>query len=142
MHISGPSRRPPKRCERHAENDQFLKCNLVVLVKWDSHVSSNRNGSQSNVLASMKWVPFAFALRLGVAFSVPLSVPALSDSPNTAMQIRTAPPLQRGDLVRLRSGGPLMTVDAPNGDKVDCLWTDLNGQINAESFPVHVLRKF
>jgi uncharacterized protein YodC (DUF2158 family) len=96
------------------------------------------------VLASMKWVPFAFALTLGIAFSVPLSVPALSDSAssNTAMQIRAAPPLQRGDLVRLRSGGPLMTVDAPNGDKVDCLWTDLNGQINAESFPVHVLRKF
>ena len=96
------------------------------------------------MFASIKWASIAFALALGIAFSVPLSVPALSDSasPNTAMQIRTAPPLQRGDLVRLRSGGPLMTVDAPNADKVDCLWTDLNGQINAESFPVHVLQKF
>jgi uncharacterized protein YodC (DUF2158 family) len=100
---------------------------------------------KSNVFASMKWVSIAFALTLGMAFSVAMSAPAFSESAssNTALQkIRVAPPLQPGDLVRLRSGGPLMTVDAPNGDKVDCLWTDLNGQINAESFPVYVLQKF
>jgi uncharacterized protein YodC (DUF2158 family) len=114
---------------------------LVVLLKWDSHVSSNRNGSLS-VFASIKWASIAFALTLGIAFSVPLSAPAFCDSASSNLQIRAAPPLQRGDLVRLRSGGPLMTVDAPNGDKVDCLWTDLNSQINAESFPVHVLQKF
>jgi hypothetical protein len=91
----------------------------------------------------MNWVSIAFALTLGMAFSVAMSAPAFSESAssNTALQIREAPPLQRGDLVR-RSGGPLMTVDAPNGDKVDCLWTDLNGQINAESFSVYVLQKF
>jgi uncharacterized protein YodC (DUF2158 family) len=99
---------------------------------------------ESDVFASMKWVSIAFALTLGMAFSVAISAPAFSESAssNTALQIRVAPPLQRGDLIRLRSGGPLMTVDAPNGDKVDCLWTDLNGQINAESFPAYVLQKF
>jgi uncharacterized protein YodC (DUF2158 family) len=77
-----------------------------------------------------------------MAFSVPLSVPALSDSAssNTTMRIR-AVPLQRGDLVRLRSGGPLMTIGTVKGDQADCFWTDANGQINAESFSVYVLRK-
>jgi uncharacterized protein YodC (DUF2158 family) len=119
--------------------NQFLKCNLMVWRKRDSHVSSNRNG-----VAAMKRVSIAFALTLGIAFSAPLSVPALSDSAssNAAGQFRAAPPLQRGDLVRLRSGGPAMTVESVKGDLADCFWTDITGQINAESFPVDVLQKF
>jgi uncharacterized protein YodC (DUF2158 family) len=86
----------------------------------------------------------AIALTLGVALSVPLSMPAFSDpvSSNTAMQTGIAPPLRGGDLVRLRSGGPLMTVDGIKGDQVDCYWTDGNDQINADTFPIYVLRKF
>jgi uncharacterized protein YodC (DUF2158 family) len=57
-----------------------------------------------------------------------------------APQDQTAPPLSAGTLVRLRSGGPLMTVKGVNGDRVDCFWTDFNGQISADSFPVNVLR--
>jgi uncharacterized protein YodC (DUF2158 family) len=49
--------------------------------------------------------------------------------------------LQRGDLVRLRSGGPLMTVNQIEGDQVDCFWTDWNGQPNDAKFPAHVLQK-
>jgi uncharacterized protein YodC (DUF2158 family) len=92
----------------------------------------------------MKRVSIAFALTLAIAFSAPLSVPALSDSAssNAAGQIRAAPLLQRGDLVRLRSGGPAMTVESVKGDLADCFWTDITGQINAESFPVDVLQKF
>jgi uncharacterized protein YodC (DUF2158 family) len=96
-----------------------------------------------NVLAFTKRLSTAIALTLGIALSVPLSVPALSDSAssNTAMQNRPAAPFQRGDLVRLRSGGPMMTVDSVRGDQVDCFWTDPNGQVNAESFPIGVLQK-
>src|SRR5258708_40089373 len=101
-----------------------------------------------NVLAFTKRLSTAIALTLGivtlgVALSVPLSVPALSDSAssNTAMQNRPAAPFQRGDLVRLRSGGPMMTVDRARRDQVDCFWTDPNGQGNAESCPVGGLRK-
>jgi uncharacterized protein YodC (DUF2158 family) len=54
----------------------------------------------------------------------------------------TAPAFRRGALVRLRSGGPLMTVRNIKGDRVDCFWTDVNGQINADSFPVDVLQMF
>jgi uncharacterized protein YodC (DUF2158 family) len=96
-----------------------------------------------NMMAFTKRVSIAIALTLGVALSVPLSIPAFSDSApsQTAMQERAAPPLRSGDLVRLRSGGPLMTVDGIKGDQVDCYWTDGNGQINAESFPIYVLQK-
>jgi uncharacterized protein YodC (DUF2158 family) len=59
---------------------------------------------------------------------------------SAAPQDQTAPPLGAGTLVRLRSGGPLMTVKGVNGDRVDCFWTDFNGQISADSFPVNVLR--
>jgi len=60
---------------------------------------------------------------------------APSNSPN-----QVAPAFRSGNLVRLRSGGPLMTVRDIKGDQVDCFWTDANGQINADSFPVDVLQ--
>ena len=61
-----------------------------------------------------------------------------------SIEYRNAEPgrsLRGGDLVRLRSGGPLMTVEGIKGDQVDCFWTDPNGQMNAQSFPIYVLQK-
>jgi hypothetical protein len=34
-----------------------------------------------------------------------------------------------------------MGVKGIKGDQVDCFWTDVNGQINADSFPVDVLQR-
>jgi uncharacterized protein YodC (DUF2158 family) len=97
-----------------------------------------------NVLAFTKRVSTAIALTLGVALSVPLSVPAFSASAlsNTALQNQAAPALGRGNLVRLRSGGPLMTVLRIEGDQVNCVWTNWDGQIRSDNFPIDVLRKF
>jgi uncharacterized protein YodC (DUF2158 family) len=94
--------------------------------------------------AFTKQTSIAIAFMLGTAFTMPLSVPALSDSaPSKAViQSQIAPSFQRGDLVRLRSGGPLMTVGSIKGNLVDCFWTGLDGEPNAESFPVDVLHKF
>ncbi|MGO8913388.1 MAG: DUF2158 domain-containing protein, partial [Bradyrhizobium sp.] len=61
---------------------------------------------------------------------------------NPAVRRQIAASFQPGDLVRLRSGGPLMTVDNTTGDQVDCLWSGYDGQPYAESFPVEVLQKF
>jgi uncharacterized protein YodC (DUF2158 family) len=96
------------------------------------------------VLAFTKRVSTAIALTLGVALSVPLSVPAFSApaSSNTAMQNQAAPALGRGNLVRLRSGGPLMTVFRVEGDQVNCVWTNWDGQIRSDNFPIDVLQKF
>jgi uncharacterized protein YodC (DUF2158 family) len=65
-------------------------------------------------------------------------VPAKAAS--TATQNQSSPALSAGRLVRLRSGGPLMTIREIKGDQVDCFWTDYNGQINADSFPLDVLQ--
>jgi uncharacterized protein YodC (DUF2158 family) len=65
--------------------------------------------------------------------------PMSSQDPITS---HPAPQLKQGDLVRLRSGGPMMTVSNVRGDQVNCLWTDLNGQPDDANFPAYVLQKF
>ena len=92
-----------------------------------------------NMLASTKQASIAIAVTL--ALSMPLasafSAPASS---NTAMQIQAAPALRSGNLVRLRSGGPLMTVVRIEGDQANCVWTDWDGQFESGSFPIDVLQ--
>jgi uncharacterized protein YodC (DUF2158 family) len=80
------------------------------------------------------------AVALSQPFAQPAySAPALSDQ---AVDDAGVSSLQRGDLVRLRSGGPLMTVETVKGNVIDCIWTDPNGQTNEATFPVKVLQKF
>jgi uncharacterized protein YodC (DUF2158 family) len=85
----------------------------------------------------------AMAVALGIALGVPLSIPAFSDPASSyaaAMQTpAAASELHKGDLVRVRSGGPLMTVTAVQGDQVNCIWTDWDGQPKSQSFPIAVL---
>jgi uncharacterized protein YodC (DUF2158 family) len=66
---------------------------------------------------------------------------ASSASAPSNTQNQAAAAFRNGNLVRLRSGGPLMTVEGIKGDQVDCFWTDFNGQINTDSFPVDVLQR-
>jgi uncharacterized protein YodC (DUF2158 family) len=75
-----------------------------------------------------------------LALSMPLA-PAFSASApsNTALQNPAAHPLRSGDLVRLRSGGPLMTVVGIEGDQVNCAWTGLDGHIGYEHLPIEAL---
>jgi uncharacterized protein YodC (DUF2158 family) len=83
----------------------------------------------------------AVAAILGIAVNGYLAIPALSASPpsQVATQSHFASPLHAGDLVRVRSGGPLMTVTGIQGDQVNCSWTDWNGDLKSESFPIAVL---
>jgi len=76
----------------------------------------------------------------GVSAKTVGMAPASSASAPSNIQNQAAPAFRSGNLVRLRSGGPLMTVKGIKGDQVDCFWTDVNGQINADSFPVDVLQ--
>jgi uncharacterized protein YodC (DUF2158 family) len=134
---------PSARCrDRDASMQPLLKCNLVVPEK--RHLMSPGREMEFKMLACTKRASIASALVLGIALSMPLSIPAFSDSAQStnAMQSETALTLQRGDLVRLRSGGPLMTVGSIKGNQVDCFWTGLDGEPDAESFPADVLKKF
>ena len=92
-----------------------------------------------NMLTSTKQVSIAIAvtLALGMPLSPAFSAPAPS---NTAMQNQAAPALRSGNLVRLRSGGPLMTVVRIEGDQVNCVWTDWDGQFESGNFPIDVLQ--
>ena len=84
---------------------------------------------------------FTLVGRDGVSTKTVGMAPASSASAPSNTQNQAAPAFRSGNLVRLRSGGPLMTVKGIKGDQVDCFWTDVNGQINADSFPMDVLQK-
>ena len=84
---------------------------------------------------------FALVGRDGVSTTTVGMAPDSSASAPSNTQNQAAPAFQSGNLVRLRSGGPLMTVKGIKGDQVDCFWTDFNGQINTDSFPVDVLQR-
>jgi len=89
------------------------------------------------MLASTKQASIAIVLVLSMPLAPAFSASAPS---NAAIQNQAAPALRSGNLVRLRSGGPLMTVKGIKGDQADCFWTDWNGQISTDSFPIDVLQ--
>lgn len=85
-------------------------------------------------------VPIAIMFGLALSVSLPPAFPASAPS-NIAMQSEAGPPLRSGDLVRLRSGGPLMTVIGTEGDQVNCVWTYLDGHIGSEHFPTSAVER-
>jgi uncharacterized protein YodC (DUF2158 family) len=83
----------------------------------------------------------AIAATLGIALGASLSIPAFADSapPKPATQSLAAATLRAGDLVRVRSGGPLMTVTGVEGDQVNCSWTDWDGRLESQTLPIGAL---
>src|SRR5229473_1142547 len=62
-----------------------------------------------------------------------MAAPATS---HVEKQSALAPGLKSGDLVHLRSGGPLMTVDKIEGDQVICHWSTEYGDVRSGSFQI------
>lgn len=93
------------------------------------------------MLTFTKRSSIAIAATLGIALSVSLSFAARADidEPKPAAQSLAAALLRAGDLVRVRSGGPLMTVTSVQGDQVSCSWTDWDGRLESQTFPVGAL---
>src|SRR5215472_16903358 len=80
--------------------------------------------------------PAAIAIQatLGIALSAPWAVSALAAP---ATQSQTTPRLQEGDLVRLRSGGPEMTIKSVRGNWVIAIWwNEVFGGFQSAGFPV------
>ncbi len=46
---------------------------------------------------------------------------------------------KKGQTVRLKSGGPLMTIDSINGEEATCEWFDSKQEIQIRTFNLHVL---
>lgn len=58
----------------------------------------------------------------------------MTDTPN---------PFKEGDVLRLKSGGPKMTVLKVDADGcVSCKWFDRNGKIHTDSFTSEMVEKF
>lgn len=52
-------------------------------------------------------------------------------------------PYAAGDVLRLKSGGPKMTVrDMDGADAVACTWFDRNGKLHKDSFPLSMVERF
>lgn len=47
--------------------------------------------------------------------------------------------ISQGDVVKLKSGGPLMTVSIINGEEVYCEWFDSQGKYMSQAFRAVVL---
>jgi uncharacterized protein YodC (DUF2158 family) len=81
-------------------------------------------------------------LFLAISASCPaLAAPALVSPRASVQPDATARQFERGELVRLRSGGPMMTVSAVKDDQVECVWTDDSGQPDDATFPADVLQR-
>jgi uncharacterized protein YodC (DUF2158 family) len=80
----------------------------------------------------------AFAGMLSFSAIPVFAEPGLANTPST--QSDSGAPLRPGSLVRVRSGGPLMTVNDIQGDQVNCSWTDWLGELKTQSFPINVLQ--
>ena len=77
------------------------------------------------------------ASQSSVAKSLPAN--ARTMTVNGEVQARVGSRFQQGELVRLRSGSPLMTVNSIEGDEVICMWTTEFGEFSTGTFPVAAL---
>lgn len=48
-------------------------------------------------------------------------------------------PIKIGDIVKLRCGGPEMTVKSLGSSAIDCLWFDRDSQVREYAFPIELL---
>ena len=81
------------------------------------------------------------AMTLGLSLSASLATTALANPalPATATQSYAMSQFHHGDHVRLRSGGPLMTVTSIQGDQVMCVWSEPDGRLRSEHIPAALL---
>lgn len=50
-------------------------------------------------------------------------------------------PLQEGDLVQLKSGGPVMSLQMIAGARASCMWFDQDGKLHERTFQLDTLRR-
>jgi uncharacterized protein YodC (DUF2158 family) len=80
-------------------------------------------------------------LLLAIGASTPALASTAAAHPQDSGQSSVPVQFEHGELVRLRSGGPLMTVSAVKGDQVYCVWTEDRGRPADATFPADVLQR-
>jgi uncharacterized protein YodC (DUF2158 family) len=122
----------------HDSDRLVQKCNLEALLIW--YIIPGTHLMELDMTMVTKWASIA---TVGISLGLPLPVPAFASpaSSSTVIPSQALDSFQRGDLVRLRFGGPAMTVDSIKGNQADCFWTGEDCQPNAESVPIDVLQK-
>src|SRR5436189_2204527 len=88
--------------------------------------------------------PAVIAMQATVAAALSVSwaptVLAEDASANTATQNQATSTLRGGDLVRLRSGGPVLTVKSVHGNWIICTWWHEGfGQFRTAGFPATMI---
>jgi uncharacterized protein YodC (DUF2158 family) len=101
-----------------------------------AHITFKRRHLDFTMLS--KQAVQAIAAMLGVAVSASWAVPALAGPAQSSAttQSRPATLLQSGDLVQLRSGGPVMTVKSVRDGWVICTWWSEYGDFQSGGFPI------
>jgi uncharacterized protein YodC (DUF2158 family) len=86
-------------------------------------------------------VAVALQATLGAALTAAWANPTIADNApaNTATQSPTTPRLHKGDLVRLRSGGPALIVKSIWGNWAICTWFDDYGDLQSAGFPIAMI---
>jgi uncharacterized protein YodC (DUF2158 family) len=89
-----------------------------------------------------KLAVIALQATVGVALGASWAVTALAEiaPANPVTQSQTTPVLRGGDLVRLRSGGPALTVKSVHGNWVICTWwNERFGMFRSAAFPIAMI---
>src|SRR6266550_3634933 len=101
-----------------------------------------RKRRRSIMLNLPKPAVIAMQAAMGAVLGGPCAVTALAeDAPaNTATQNQATSTLRGGDLVRLRSGGPVLTVKSVHGNWIICTWWHEGfGQFRTAGFPATMI---
>jgi uncharacterized protein YodC (DUF2158 family) len=89
-------------------------------------------------MSKHSWATAGFAViaLYGLAYAWIGPAQAGPEKPSAQIESTARPTLASGDLVRLRSGGPLMTVETVEGDRVICHWSTEFGEPRSGSFHI------
>jgi uncharacterized protein YodC (DUF2158 family) len=125
---------------------QYEKAILPSPIHSQRRARSANGGEETSEVLPMlnlrKLAVIAVQATVGVALGASWGLTALAEiaPANPVTQSQTTPVLRAGDLVRLRSGGPALTVKSVHGNWVICTWWhERFGMFRTVGFPVAMI---
>jgi len=133
----GLAKRAPMPLATESSNINQCAATSRKLLRGGPPISNPNARTFGFTMLSKQTVP-AIAAMLGVAVSASWAVPALAARAQSTTTTQSGPAtlLHSGDLVRLRSGGPLLTVKSVRDGWVICTWWTEYGDFQSGGFPI------